>query len=142
MSKPQRGLSLPLWLGAGFVAALGVALLLEALVSSVALSRRAARRVQAERWAHALLEREVGRRGLRTGVSQGHFDGRDRWRLEVSRWPPPLQAADVAGGLLRLDLTVRWRADGPHVLHVHAFGRAPLSAGAAGGAGASARGSR
>jgi general secretion pathway protein I len=136
MSKPQRGISLPLLIAAGVVAALAAALLLEALMSSLALSRRASQRQHAEVWARAMLAREAASGELHTGISHGRFDSRYRWRLKVSRWPT---ADDVPGRgpgkLLRLDLTVHWHGSGARAVHVYTFRRSAGSIGAATGAG-------
>jgi general secretion pathway protein I len=122
MRRRGRGFTLLEMLGAIAVLALGFALLLNALQSSVQLTRHSDDRTHALLWAQSFLDSHFAMQPVRPGVSQGHFDNRYRWRLVVRPWMEAGQRSPQSTGsmrLYRLDLTVAWGRDSrPYSVHL------------------------
>jgi len=94
------------------------AALMQVAGGSIGLTRRAREHDQAAMWARSLLDSAFVLDPIQTGVTQGRFDRRYRWRLQVAPWSAP-GVSD--GGMLhmyRLDLDVSW-GTAPRVNHAY-----------------------
>lgn len=121
MRSRDRGFTLLEMLGAIAVLALGFALLLNALQSSLTLTRHSDERTRAVLWGQSLLDSRFAMQPVQPGVSEGQFDDKYRWRMVVQPWPPGGSQTAQAHGpvrLYRLDLTVEWGHD-PRLHSVH-----------------------
>lgn len=110
--RRRRGFSLLEVIAAIAILAIAFAALMQVAGSSMSLTARANERTQAALRARALLDGAFVMEPVREGASEGRFDDRYRWHLDVSRYAPPdAPARDGsvdAGGMFRLDLDVIW----------------------------------
>lgn len=95
--------------------------LMEVAGGSIRLSQNASAHTQAALWARTFLDTHFALDPVRPGVSEGHFDDRYRWKLDVMPWSAP-GVAPVANAnamlLYRLDLEVIWGSP-PFEQHAH-----------------------
>lgn len=114
MNTPRRhvrGFSLLEVIAAIMLLAITFAALMEVAGGSIRLSQNAAEHSQAALWARTLLDTRFALDPIQPGVSEGHFDDRYRWRLQVTPWQAPgvTPAANAnAMQMFRLDLDVSW----------------------------------
>ncbi len=105
------GFSLLEVIAAILLLAITFAALMEVAGGSIRLSQNAAEHSQAALWARTLLDTRFALDPIQPGVSEGHFDDRYRWRLQVTPWQAPgvTPAANAtAMQMFRLDLDVSW----------------------------------
>jgi len=107
----QRGFTLLEVIAA--IVLLGVAFgaLLRTSAASMNLAVHAIEYTQSAMWAKSMLDKAFVTDFPAEGVSQGKFDDRYRWRLEVTPWPAQVEADPVR--LYRVNLEVMW-TDGSH----------------------------
>jgi general secretion pathway protein I len=102
----------------GAIALLGIAfaVLLQAMGASLRLASDAAERTQAVLRAQSLLDSAYVMQPPRAGVTQGQFDERYRWRLDVRPWQLATAPSVADAGTIpqlrvyRLQLEVSWGA--------------------------------
>jgi general secretion pathway protein I len=103
------GFSLLEVIAAILLLAITFAALMEVAGGSIRLSQNAAEHSQAALLARTLLDTRFALDPIQPGVSEGHFDDRYRWRLQVTPWQAPgvTPAANAnAMQMFRLDLDV------------------------------------
>lgn len=87
--------------------------LMEVAGGSIRLTQKASDYTQAALWARSALDTRFVLEPLQPGVTQGKFDNRFRWRLQVSPWAVPNSApagTPYAFQMYKLDLDVMWGA--------------------------------
>lgn len=123
MKRAARGFTLLEVLAAIVIMTLAFTMLLKAMGASLALTQKAAARTEVAAMAQSLLDGAYVMSPPQTGVTEGRFDSRHRWRLRVQPWQPPRQGrkrterkrdsgaqGGPGPGLYKLDLTVMWGA--------------------------------
>lgn len=117
-------------LAGALVLALGLTLLGESLLSSLAITHHVGERRRAAAWGQAMLAQRLQAPVLQPGVSRGDLGDGYRWRLEVRPWQIRAAAPAAAAHFYRLDLTVRW-GDGadPQVLRLRTLRPARVTGG-------------
>lgn len=110
-ARHARGFSLLEVIAAIMLLAITFGALMEVAGGSIRLSENASEHTQAALWARTLLDTRFALDPMQPGVSEGHFDDRYRWRLQVAPWVAPgvTPAANANGmQMYRLDLDVMW----------------------------------
>lgn len=110
-SRHARGFSLLEVIAAILLLALTFGALMEVAGGSIRLSQSASEHTQAALWARTLLDTRFALDPMQAGESEGRFDDRYRWRLQVAPWVAPgvTPAANAnALQMYRLDLDVMW----------------------------------
>ncbi|GAB2563154.1 prepilin-type N-terminal cleavage/methylation domain-containing protein [Dyella jejuensis] len=110
-ARHARGFSLLEVIAAILLLAITFAALMEVAGGSIRLSQNAAEHTQAALWARTLLDTRFTLDPIQTGTSEGHFDNRYRWRLQVTPWVGPgvtAPATPYAFQMYKLDLDVMW----------------------------------
>jgi len=96
------------------IALLGIAfaVLMRVVGGAVGVTGQAADASAAAMWARSKLDAVGVMEPLQPGRSEGRFDQRFGWQLEVTPWREPgvVPTADAPTQLYRLDLAVRWGA--------------------------------
>lgn len=114
MNAPRRharGFSLLEVIAAILLLAITFAALMEIAGGSIRLSQSASEHSQVALWARTLLDTRFTLDPMQPGVSQGRFNDRYRWRLQVAPWVGPgVELSDNPNYLrmYRLDLDVTW----------------------------------
>lgn len=106
-----RGFSLLEVIAAIMLLAIAFGALMQVAGGSIRLTQKASDYTQAALWARSALDTRFVLEPLQPGVTQGHFDKRYRWRLQVTPWAAPNTApagTPFAFKLYRLDLDVMW----------------------------------
>jgi general secretion pathway protein I len=124
MSAPRRrarGFSLIEVIAAILLLAITFAALMEVAGGSIRLSQSAAQYSEVALWARTLLDTRYTLDPIQPGVTEGHFNKRYRWRLQVTPWVAP--GVPPAGNgittqMYRLDLEVTWGEE-PFEHHAH-----------------------
>lgn len=109
--RSVRGFSLLEVIAAILLLAITFAALMEVAGGSIRLSEDAAEHTQAALWARSLLDSRFVLDPIRPGISQGNFDNRYRWRLQVTPWVAPGVTppnTPYAFHMYKLDLDVMW----------------------------------
>ncbi|QAU24461.1 prepilin-type N-terminal cleavage/methylation domain-containing protein [Dyella sp. M7H15-1] len=110
-ARPARGFSLLEVIAAIMLLAITFGALMEVAGGSIRLSENASEHTQAALWARSLLDTRFALDPMQPGVTEGKFDNRYRWRLQVTPWTAPgVSLATQANALqmYRLDLDVMW----------------------------------
>jgi general secretion pathway protein I len=116
-----RGFSLLEVIAAILLLAITFAALMEVAGGSIRLSQSASQYTQAALWARSLLDTRFTLDPIQPGVTEGQFDDRYRWRLQVEPWVGPgvTPAANAnAMQMYQLDLDVMW-GSGPFERKAH-----------------------
>ena len=106
-----RGFSLLEVIAAILLLAITFGALMEVAGGSIRLSQKASERTQAALWARSLLDTRFVLDPIQPGVTQGQFNDRYRWRLQVTPWVAPGVSPPLNGNgfqLFQLDLDVMW----------------------------------
>lgn len=109
--RHARGFSLLEMIAAIMLLAIAFAALMEVAGGSIRLSQKASDYTQAALWARSKLDSSFVLDPLQTGVTQGNFDNRYRWRMQVTPWAVPNTAppgTPYAFRMYKLDLDVIW----------------------------------
>lgn len=110
----QRGFALVELLGAFLVFAIGFAVMMELAASGLKQARLSAERSEAALWAQSKMDALGIEEPIKEGGSTGEFNDKFRWDLAISKWEPPVDAAQFETlnvvELYRIELTVRWGA--------------------------------
>jgi general secretion pathway protein I len=111
-ARHVRGFSLLEVIAAVMLLAIAFAALMEVAGGSIHLSQKASEYTQAALWARSKLDTSYVLEPLQPGVSQGNFDNRYRWRMQVTPWVVPgvQPSTPYAFHMYRLDLDVMWGA--------------------------------
>lgn len=109
--RHARGFSLLEVIAAIMLLAITFAALMEVAGGSIRLTQKSAEYTQAALWARSALDSRFVLERLQPGVTEGHFDNRYRWRMQVTPWDaantaPP--GTPYAFRMYRLDLDVIW----------------------------------
>jgi len=116
-----RGFSLLEVIAAILLLAIAFAALMEVAGGSIRLSQNAAQYSQVALWARSLLDTRYTLDPIQPGTSEGRFNDRYRWRLQVTPWVAPGVPPASNGGntqMFRLDLDVMWGVE-PFERHAH-----------------------
>jgi general secretion pathway protein I len=108
---PARGFSLLEVIAAIMLLAIAFGALMEVAGGSIRLTQKSSDYTQAALWARSALDSRFVLEPLQPGVTQGKFDNRFRWRLQVSPWAVPNTApanTPYAFQMYKLDLDVMW----------------------------------
>jgi general secretion pathway protein I len=111
LSRRARGFSLIEVIAAILLLAIAFGALMEVAGGSIRLSQNAAEHSEIAMWARTLLDTRYAMDPIQPGVSEGHFNDRYRWRLQVSPWVVPGVPPAANGNsmqMYRLDLDVMW----------------------------------
>jgi len=144
-ARGQRGFSLIEMLAAFVVFAIGFGVMMELSAASLHNARRGAELTEAALWAQSKLDLAGIDSALQPGTSNGEFDRKYRWEMNVSEWQPPSDAAQLSDpgtlSMLEVELVLRWgqgeRGQQARFVTLRAIQPDPLNAGAgAGGAAA------
>lgn len=119
--RRTHGFSLIEVIAAILLLAITFAALMEVAGGSIRLSQNAAEYSQVALWARSLLDTRYTLDPIQPGVSEGHFNSRYRWHLQVTPWVAP--GVPPAGNgnstqMYRLDLDVMWGVE-PFERHAH-----------------------
>jgi general secretion pathway protein I len=109
--RHARGFSLLEVIAAILLLAITFAALMEVAGGSIRLSQSASQYTQAALWARSLLDTHFALDPIQPGVTEGQFDDRYRWRMQVTPWAAPgvTPAANAnAMQMYQLDLDVMW----------------------------------
>jgi general secretion pathway protein I len=109
--RQARGFSLLEVIAAVMLLAIAFGALMEVAGGSIRLSQQASDYTQAALWARSALDTRFVLEPLQPGVTQGKFDNRYRWRLQVTPWAVPNTtppATPYAFRMYKLDLDVTW----------------------------------
>jgi general secretion pathway protein I len=85
--------------------------LMEVAGGSIRLSQKASDYTQAALWARSKLDSQFVLDPVQAGTTQGDFDNRYRWRLQVTPWVAPGVTppnSPYAFRMYKLDLDVMW----------------------------------
>jgi general secretion pathway protein I len=113
LRRHARGFSLLEVIAAIMLLAIAFGALMEVAGGSIRLTQKASDYTQAALWARSALDTRFVLEPLQPGVTQGKFDKRFRWRLQVSPWTLPNSApatTPYAFRMYKLDLDVMWGA--------------------------------
>ncbi|WP_230473659.1 type IV pilus modification PilV family protein [Dyella choica] len=110
-ARQARGFSLLEVIAAIMLLAIAFAALMEVAGGSIRLSQKASDYTQAALWARSALDSRFVLEPVQPGLTQGSFDNRYRWRLQVTPWAvsnatPP--GTPYAFRMYKLDLDVMW----------------------------------
>lgn len=114
MKAPLRhacGFSLLEMIAAIMLLAITFAALMEVAGGSIRLSQKASDYTQAALWARSKLDTSFVLEAPQPGMTQGNFDNRYRWRMQVTPWAVPNTApagTPYAFRMYKLDLDVIW----------------------------------
>lgn len=109
--RHARGFSLLEVIAAIMLLAIAFGALMQVAGGSIRLTQKSSDYTQAALWARSALDTRFVLEPLQPGVTQGHFDHRYRWRLQVTPWAVPNTgpaATPYAFKLYKLDLDVMW----------------------------------
>lgn len=109
--RHARGFSLLEVIAAVMLLAIAFAALMEVAGGSIRLSQKASDYTQAALWARSALDSRFVLEPITPGTTEGNFDNRYRWRMQVTPWVAPGVAppnTQYAFHLYRLDLDVIW----------------------------------
>jgi general secretion pathway protein I len=109
--RHARGFSLLEVIAAIMLLAIAFGALMEVAGGSIRLTQKSSDYTQAALWARSALDTRFVLEPLQPGVTQGKFDNRFRWRLQVSPWAVPNSApasTPYAFQMYKLDLDVMW----------------------------------
>ena len=109
--RHARGFSLLEVIAAIMLLAIAFGALMEVAGGSIRLSQKASDYTQAALWARSALDSRFVLEPLKPGTTEGHFDNRYRWRMQVTPWSAPgvtPPSTPYAFQLYRLDLDVMW----------------------------------
>lgn len=109
--RQAHGFSLLEVIAAVMLLAIAFGALMEVAGGSIRLSQQASDYTQAALWARSALDTRFVLEPLQPGVTQGKFDNRYRWRLQVAPWAVPNTtppATPYAFRMYKLDLDVMW----------------------------------
>lgn len=103
------GFSLLEVIAAILLLAITFAALMQVAGGSIRLTQNASAHSEAAMWASSLLDSSFVLDPLHSGTTEGRFDSRYHWRMQVTPWTAA-GASDTSGPLrlYRLDLTVLW----------------------------------
>jgi general secretion pathway protein I len=89
--------------------AITFAALMQVAGGSIRLTQKASEHSEAAMWASSLLDSSFVLDPLQAGSTEGRFDSRYHWRMQVTPWSGAgVSGADGAMRLYRLDLVVLW----------------------------------
>lgn len=111
LRRHARGFSLLEVIAAIMLLAIAFGALMEVAGGSIRLTQKASDYTQAALWARSALDTHFVLEPLQPGVTQGKFDNRFRWRLQVTPWAVPNSApagTPYAFKMYKLDLDVMW----------------------------------
>ncbi|GLQ93889.1 type IV pilus modification PilV family protein [Dyella acidisoli] len=106
-----RGFSLLEVIAAIMLLALAFGALMQVAGGSIRLSQKASDYTQAALWARSKLDSSFVLEPLQPGMTQGNFDNRFSWRMQVTPWAVPDTAppgTPYAFRMYKLDLDVIW----------------------------------
>jgi general secretion pathway protein I len=109
--RQARGFSLLEVIAAIMLLAIAFGALMRVAGGSIRLSQQASDYTQAALWARSALDSRFVLEPMQPGVTQGQFDNRYRWRLQVTPWAVPNTAppgTPYAFRMYKLDLDVMW----------------------------------
>lgn len=109
--RHARGFSLLEMIAAIMLLAIAFAALMEVAGGSIRLSQKASDYTQAALWARSKLDTSFVLETVQPGMTQGNFDNRYRWRMQVTPWAVPNTApagTPYAFRMYKLDLDVIW----------------------------------
>ena len=110
-TRHARGFSLLEVIAAIMLLAIAFAALMEVAGGSIRLSQKASDYTQAALWARSKLDSQFVLEPVAPGMTQGNFDNRYRWRLQVTPWTGPGVTppnTPYAFQMYKLDLDVMW----------------------------------
>jgi len=108
-----RGFSLLEVIAAVMLLAITFAALMEVAGGSIRLSQKSSDYTQAALWARSKLDSSFVLEQIQPGATQGNFDNRFRWRMQVTPWDVPNTSptgTPYAFHMYKLDLDVIWGA--------------------------------
>ncbi|MEO9078090.1 MAG: prepilin-type N-terminal cleavage/methylation domain-containing protein [Rhodanobacter sp.] len=142
----QHGFSLLEVIAAIMLLAIAFTALMKVAGASISLSQNAAAHSEAALYARSLLDTAFVNQAIKPGSSSGQFDQRFRWKMDVTRWDPPVApvpSSPLPGTsptiatmqLYQLDLNVLWGSPArPYSAHFRTLRLgSPSSAGFAAG---------
>lgn len=109
--RHARGFSLLEMIAAIMLLAIAFGALMEVAGGSIRLSQQASDYTQAALWARSKLDSSFVLEAVQPGMTQGNFDNRYRWRMQVTPWAVPntaLPSTPYAFRMYKLDLDVIW----------------------------------
>jgi len=110
-ARHARGFSLLEVIAAVMLLAIAFGALMEVAGGSIRLSQKASDYTQAALWARSKLDSSFVLEQIQPGMTQGNFDNRFRWRMQVTPWNVPNTApvgTPYAFRMYQLDLDVIW----------------------------------
>lgn len=110
-ARHARGFSLLEVIAAIMLLAITFAALMEVAGGSIRLSQKASAYTQAALWARSKLDSSFVLEPVQAGVTQGSFDNRYHWRMQVTPWAVPGNvppSTQYAFHMYKVDLDVIW----------------------------------